>query len=344
MKIGILTHPQGVNYGGILQCYALCHSLGKLGHRTIVLRRERNRSNFLWEFARNLLKRFHFPRYYNKEFIDKSQNIRRFVEAHLERTSPIKSNNAILNVCKKQCLDAVIVGSDQVWRRDFALCFGYNYFLDFVPKDVKKMSYAASFGLSEWEYTLDETANIKKLIDRFCGVSLREESGVKLCEDNLNINPIQLIDPTMLLNVEDYNSLASKRQITDKYVFIYWLGDKNEAGNLKTEYEAKGYRVEIVNLRDNNILPSVEQWLSYIKYSNLVITDSFHGCVFSILYEKSFILKSNASGGVSRLKSLLNMLDIQWTDGVISPDYEAVDLKINAFRQQANEFLIKGLS
>lgn len=336
MKIGILTHPQSSNYGGILQCYALCTYLRKLNHEPIVIQRVADKSFFLWSIVRNILRVCHFPRYYHPETVDRMVNIRPFIQKHLVRTEPVNSQNKMKKVCKMYGLDAVIVGSDQVWRHDYAMKYGFNYFLDFVPDDVVKASYAASFGLSDWQYTHRETEIIKQLLDRFKGISVREEDAVSLIKDNTGKNALQLIDPTMLLKQEDYCNITSHRLVKEKYVFVYWLGDKNLIASAIERYKTEGYTIVNINLRDICEQISVEDWLSYIKYADYVITDSFHGCVFSIIFERQFIAFGNKSGGNSRIKSLCKMF------GFINKNYKQylnVNSKLENLRQNTNNYI-----
>lgn len=336
MKIGILTHPQGSNYGGILQCYALCTYLKKLGHEPIVIQRVADKSFFLWSIVRNILKTLHFPRYYHPDEIDRMANIRPFIQKHLARTEPVNSQNKMKKVCKKYGLDAVIVGSDQVWRHDYAMKYDFNYFLDFVPDDVVKASYAASFGLSDWQYTHRETEIIKQLLDRFKGISVREEDAVSLIKDNTGKNALQLIDPTMLLKQEDYDNITNHRLVKEKYVFVYWLGDKNLIASAIERYKTEGYTIVNINLRDICEQISVEDWLSYIKYADYVITDSFHGCVFSIIFERQFIAFGNKSGGNSRIKSLCKMFGFE---SETFKQYLNVNSKLEILRQNANNYI-----
>ena len=139
MKIGILTHPQSINYGGILQCYALSTYLRKEGPDVIVIRRENN-SPTLKRIVRQVLKIFHIKPYYNKDEAKKGSQIKDFVNKQLVRTTPIYSQQGMQRICSKYNLKTLIVGSDQVWRRSFALKYGYNYFLDFASSDVRKLS------------------------------------------------------------------------------------------------------------------------------------------------------------------------------------------------------------
>lgn len=340
MRIGILTHPQSVNYGGILQCYALYTYLRKIGYEPIVIHREADRSFFLWEMARSFLIAIHFPRYYTPNKVDRSINLRPFIEKYLERTKPIRSQSQIRRICKDYQLNAVIVGSDQVWRKSFALKFGYNYFLDFVPEDIKKMSYAASLGLSEWEYDLEETAAIKQLLASFSGISVREKDAVSLLKNNAGVDAIQHIDPTLLLSADDYSKIASKKLLEESYVFVYWLGAKEQIFERIRILEEEGKKVVSLFLRDNQEQISIEDWLSYIKNADLIITDSFHGCVFSILFKRKFEVFKNDSGGNGRIPSLLNLLEINNTFTV---DYLQVKNRIDKLRESATNYLFEKL-
>lgn len=346
MKIGILTHPLKSNYGGILQCYALNKYLNKLGHETIVIQRFYNRDLFLKRWIRASLKAVHHPRYYKPDQIDKTAKIRLFVDKQFKQTKVIDTPSKILRVCNDYHLDAVIVGSDQVWRTDYAMKFGYNYFLDFVSGNVIKASYAASFGLSDWHYTEEQTNRIKSLLSRFKAISVREDEGVTLIKDNIGIDAEHLVDPTLLLTPEDYKPIVAERQENEHYVFVYWLGDKSVILSTIEEYKQKGIKVIDINLRDNKEQPSIERWLSYIKYADTVITDSFHGCVFSIIFNVPFIIHSNDSGGNRRLLSLFNQLGIieKITNPKANIEYDMVNTIITKLQRNSYSYLIKVLS
>ena len=336
MKVGILTHPQGANYGGILQCYALCSYLRKLGHEPIVIQRVANQSIFIWRWIRSLLSAIHFSRYYHPKEVDRLANIRPFILKYIPRTEPFDSYSKMNKISSVYALDAVIVGSDQVWRHDYAMQFGYNYFLDFVPDNVIKLSYAASFGLSEWQYSSQETKIIRNLLSRFSAISVREEEAISLLENNVGCNAIQLIDPTMLLTADDYNQIASNRLEADNYIFVYWLGDKQLIQDEISAYKNHGYKVVDINLKDNQEQISVEDWISYIKYADYVITDSFHGCVFSLIFNRPFKVEKNDSGGYGRIVSLCKLLDISFEDMI---DFKSVNSRISDLRGIAHEYL-----
>lgn len=344
MRIGILTHPQGVNYGGILQCYAFCTYLRKNGHDPMVIHRQNDKAFFLWEWTRSLLRLVHFPRYYNSNEVDKGKKIRPFIDNHLKRTMPVRSQSQMKKICRRYQLDAVIVGSDQVWRKDFAIKFGYNYFLDFVPHGVRKLSYAASFGLNEWQYDEEQNKVLTELLTKFKGVSVREFEAIGLLKENLGIDAVQQVDPTLLLNAEEYSNISSPRLVVDGYVFVYWLGAKEAVEKKISEIEESGVRVVKMFLRDNEEQMSVEDWLSYIKYANQVITDSFHGCVFSIIFSRPFIISFNNSGGIGRLSSLFKILNIENEVKENSPiDYAKVHACIEELQAKSKTFILSRL-
>ena len=344
MKIGILTHPQHANYGGILQCYALSKYLENLGHEPIVIRREPNKPIIIKKWILSVLRGLRIPRYYQSNRIDRTVNIRPFVEGCLNRTHPVCSNKQMFRICKEYNLDAVIVGSDQVWRSSFAKEYGYNYFLDFVPEDVVKLSYAASFGISDWQYTSEESKKICSLIQRFTSVSVREEEAVSLCKTKMCVDAEWLIDPTLLLTSQEYSVVTNPRRINERYVFVYWLGDKSQINEELVKYKNVGYKIVELYLRDEQEQMSVQDWLSYIKYADKIITDSFHGIVFSILFEKSFSIYKNESGGVGRLFSLMKLLGLSSSiDSENELDYVALSEKLGNLREKSKIYLTKSL-
>ena len=338
MKIGILTHPLHSNYGGILQCYALNTYLRKLGHDTVVIRRVPNKQFFLKRWLKYILRIIGVSRFRIKQTDNKSINLSRFVNSYIDYTTPVDSMRKMKSICRKYNLDSVVVGSDQVWREDFAMNYGYNYFLDFVPKNVVKLSYAASFGLSDWHYNSAQTSRIKELLSEFRGVSVRELDGVKLCKDNLSLTPSLMIDPTLLLDKVDYEKISSSRLVDEKYVFVYWLGDKSSIADIISKYQKDGYKIVDIQLRSKSTLPSIGDWLSYIQFADYVITDSFHGCVFSLIFNKNFCIHTNDSGGNGRLTSLFTLLDIKEPGNMIQPNYDRVASILTDLRCRSYEF------
>lgn len=336
MKISILTHPLGANYGGILQAFALSKYLQSLGYEVFVLNR-----NADMPFAKRMIKvimvSLHHPRYNNPRY----RHLAHFVKQHVPYTKPLYSKVQMTDFVRKNGIQAAIVGSDQVWRAGFAMNYGYDYFLDFVPKDVTKLSYAASFGLSEWEYTKEQSQKIRQLVDGFKAVSVREDEGITLCRKHMGIKAEHVLDPTMLLRAEDYAPITSPRIVSEDYVFVYWLGSAEEKQKAIIHANIKDKKLVDISLRGSEPLMPVEDWLSYIKYADQVVTDSFHGCVFSILFGKQFTICSNDSGGYGRLRSLFTMLGINPSDGNI--DYKSVYERLEINRRKSYSFIDQAL-
>ena len=343
MKVGILTLPLNENYGGILQAYALSQLLQQMGHQPVLLNRCFNQSlvkRIVWEIVYAL----HIPPFYQEKhrLFVKGQNQIGFVQKYMNRTRALHSGEALWEECRHRQIGAVIVGSDQVWRADYAVKVGYNYFLDFLPvgAGIKRLSYAASLGLNSWNYDENTTMQIKQLLSAFDGVSVREDEGKALLEKNVGIPSKVVLDPTLLLAADNYRQVMSPR-LRNHYTFVYWLGEhEGMVDVLQREGVEPAHRVE-VELRADGPKPAIEDWLSYINYADEVITDSFHGCVYAIVLQKQFKVYINKSGGGGRLRSLLQQLGIEkkLEDVDMYVDYEQVNQRLKALQKNSISFL-----
>ena len=360
MKIGILTHPLTDNYGGILQAVALYGFLESKGHDVTILRRHRNRST--WRNAVIfLLERAPFQniRMY-KYFAKKAKKQKKFIDENLpNKTRIVHTTSELKKVTKRLKLDAVIVGSDQVWRMS-SVDDGHfgNYFLDFISDiRIKKISYAASFGKDVWEAP-EKTEQVKKLLSKFHAVSVRECSGIDICNDFLGVeNCYCVLDPTLLVKKSFYDSfLIPTKRTTKPEMFLYILdaSSKNQE-IISTACKLMGNIHRIKNALDikQDIL-TVPQWISAIKNADYVITDSFHGTIFCIIFHKQFISIGNKKRGLARFLSLTKSLGLE-NRVIESPDqvekvinckidYTNVESKISQLREHSENFLIKALS
>ena len=216
--------------------------------------------------------------------------------------------------------DCFIVGSDQVWRPCYSPCIT-DFFLKEVSAEANavKIAYAASFGTNQWEFTADQTKECAELAKKFDAISVREDSGVILCEEYLGIDAEHLLDPTMLLKQEDYIRLFTHAGVSESKgnLFCYVLDDNLEADCIIESLKKDGY---IPNSAAISVTPSeelvrpyqisVEEWLRGIYDADLVVTDSFHACVFSILFNKPFVALGNRNRGNARFHSLLRMFGL----------------------------------
>lgn len=373
MKIGILTLPLHTNYGGILQAYALQTVLERMGHEICVIQRPYRRSIIWWKYPLQLTKRFIYRFIIRKEielfFEFKWNKNQQIIEAHthsfIEKHIHTYLINKISDI-KEKDFDVIVVGSDQIWRPKY---YRLHYdqiedaFLSFAKKwRIKRIAYAPSFGTDGWEYDAKETQKCTKLIQEFDFVSVREQSGVELCTKYLGREDVEcVIDPTMLLGKEDYESLIPISVTAPGDLMSYVLDANTEINELVKKI-AHENNLKVFNAAsdvdnsslsaENRIQPPVESWLAGFREAKVVITDSFHACVFSILFHKPFVVIGNRERGYSRFESLLTRFGLenrlienaeQFNESMLTPPSEDVYKKLKDYKEQSMDFLIKSL-
>lgn len=375
MKIGILTHPLRFNYGGILQNYALQQTLKRMGHDvyTIDVHQDKTfayrllsylKRNLLYIFGRKNIPTHYYINITRQQFLKISENIQPFISSHIKTTEYIKSYSD-LKKTKKYNFDAYVVGSDQVWQKQFAPAT----FFDFIENtNVRKVAYAASFGNSKWYYGKPLTAKCKRLAQLFNGISVRESSAIQLCKEYFDVSATLVLDPTLLLTQNDYNKLCSEVIRTKKNTIMKYILDdtalKKSISNTLSERlgltieEVKPKEKELkpsVNIEDL-VIPPISEWLAGFRDADFVVTDSFHGMVFSIIYNKQFIAIGNYKRGIDRLTSLLSMLNLmdrlvtedvdidEYMSKITNIDYNKVNDIINRNKTLSKEFLLRVLS
>lgn len=336
MRIGILTLPLHTNYGGILQAYALQTVLERMGHEVVVFDTPKKSTlPPLWKlplsFAKRILlksmgriDRIFIERYNNRVQPIVTKEIQPFIDEQIHRKVFAKFSK--LDACD---FDAIVVGSDQVWRSIYfiPMWFGQpmeNAYLSFTKGwNIKRISYAASFGTDKWEYNEEQTLHSKEALQMFDAVSVREENGVKLCKHNFDVDALHVLDPTMLLDANDYIELF-KRKLTPKSkgnLLNYVLDETDEIESLIKKVASmkkmvpfavnNPYEGDNTKPLNQRIKPSVETWLRGFYDADFVITDSFHACVFSIIFKKQFIVVGNKERGMARFESLLKMFGLE---------------------------------
>ena len=336
MRIGILTLPLHTNYGGILQAYALQTVLERMGHQVVVFDTP-NKMPLppLWKIPLTFAKRLFLKSMgrIDRIFIEKYNNqirpviakeIQPFVDERIHRK--VLTNFSTLEAHE---FDAIVVGSDQIWRSIYFVPLWLwqkmeKAYLSFTKGwNIKRISYAASFGTDKWEYNEEQTLHSKEALQMFDAVSVREENGVKLCKQYFEVDAIHVLDPTMLLDANDYIELFKQKQTPKSRgnLLNYVLDETDEIKNLiqKVASENKMIPFAVNNPYENDdtkplnqrIKPSVETWLRGFYDADFVITDSFHACVFSIIFKKQFIVVGNKERGMARFASLLKMFGLE---------------------------------
>lgn len=376
MKIGILTHPLRTNYGGILQNYALQYVLRSLGYSVETINWQENKSviyiviSYVYRlFAHYVLRKKHIPtdmflNVTNKQFLYISSNIQTFIKEYIKLSKQISSLKKIGEV-NGFSYDAIIVGSDQVWLQQYAP----TMYLDFVKdENVLKIAYAASFGQDSWTYDNHKTEVCSRLAKKFNAISVRENSAVYLCEKKLGVSAIQVLDPTLLLNSEIYSSLISKQEIVKSYLMTYILDANVHKENI-INCVSKLLKIPECSIRENKqtwklfgdnshlVIKPIEKWLQGFRDCEFVVTDSFHGVAFSIIFNKQFIAIGNRKRGLDRFQSILkqfNLLDRlvdentdidNYLKNLKVIDYDKVNKQKEILQEQSMQFLknISGL-
>lgn len=375
MKVGILTLPLWNNYGGILQAYALQLAVERLGHNAVFIDVKRD-SLSIAEYGFKQAKRWVRSTFFggiNKSYYPSTSemknisfNTRRFVEENMKPSSGHIPLSFLPEFSKS--LDAIIVGSDQVWRPEYCPSLEL-YFLGFADTNLKKISYAASLGTSDWRFNHEDTLRCGKLLNDFHAISVREDSAVALIQKNMGLKAVQVCDPTLLLEAQDYLRLAGIKLNSPsggRGVFCYVL-DPNESRiqGLQVIGSELGFTLFHVmpkvfdrNYRkspEDYTFPTVESWIQAFHDSDFVITDSFHGCVFSIIFNKPFVAIANTDRGRARFESLLALFgleerlfeNVESIDRKImnkKPDWERVNKTRKSLRSNGIKFLIDALN
>ena len=217
----------------------------------------------------------------------------------------------------EEVVDVLIVGSDQIWRPIYIENIADAY-LDFAKDwEVRCIAYAASFGVADWsEYSYEQTQVCRELIKKFDAVSVREDSGVELCRNYLGVDAVHVLDPTMLVDIKHYmcHINSCKKRYPERMCLAYILDEADDKLNvLNSIAHCQGYNIrqwkniDIPNIKN----PTVEEWLKGFHDAEFVFTDSFHGCVFSIIFNKPFIAFGNEERGMARFDSLLKMFGLE---------------------------------
>lgn len=373
MRIGILSLPLHVNYGGILQAYALQTVLERMGHEVKVLSRDKKyRLSLSFWLAKvpsrivrralgqkvNILSEFNYNRNLEQIRVNVEPTIDQFVNRDKRYLDEIRKND----------YDCIVVGSDQIWRpkyiKDTLRSTIENAFLGFAENwDIKRVAYAASFGTDEWEYTPEQTKKIAHLARMFNSISVREESGMKLCKEHLGVDAIHVLDPTMMLSKEDYiNAFNIEAEAKSNGNLMTYILDYTEEKKELVESIAKdkGLTSFTVGAKiddwkapiEERIQPRLQTWLRGFYDAEFIVTDSFHACAFSIIFRKPFIVIGNKARGMARFESLLSMFglekhlfDANDTQGINMSsieniNWELVDRRLSALRKTSMDFLL----
>lgn len=357
MKIALLNLPFDNNYGGNLQRYALIKVLQMMGHEVehinLVYHNELPWYKKIPCYGKRIVKKYILFEKNIQVFLEKKMCLemenktrltKEFYDKYIPHTKSCKNIADIISVTRGK-YSAFIVGSDQVWRADSTKQIGIeNYFLRFTSSEnVKRYAYSVSFGVSENIFSRKQIFELSKYYSNFNAVSVREEYALELLSKyNWNQPKATLtLDPTFLLSKEDYEQIISENEVvnlTSNKIFCYILDKTKEKIRQINDYQNNQTEQVVWVGLDNTDDVSICQWLNNIKNAKLVITDSFHGCVFSIIFNRSFIFLGNSGRGNSRIDSLFKILDIN-KDETMQLNWEKINQKISLYKVKSLFFL-----
>ena len=286
MKIGIITINDNNNYGNRLQNYAVQTFLKKQNVDSITIKNQtltNNKKKVILGFCKYI---------YIRIFRTKRKSLR--LDKFKEFNKNIRfSKNTIIpytNISKKY--DYFIAGSDQIWNPTFGRLTDVDL-LAFV-KPEKRIAFSASFGISELPEQYKE--RVKKELKKFKAISVRENKGKEIIEKLTRRKDVEvLVDPTMLLSADDWDKVVKKPEQlkTNKYILNYFLGNLSETRQKEIERIAKDNGYKIINMMDKEgefYQTGPSEFLYLEKNASLICTDSFHSCVFAILYNRPFVV------------------------------------------------------
>ena len=371
MRIGILTFHCAYNFGSSLQTYALKEYLTNTGHDVFVIDYRSPDFNNYKIFRSSSVKVFASDIAFLPRNLKRKHSFQSFWNSHFNLTRRTYQGK---HACTKLSndlgyFDAVICGSDQIWNLDCTRGPLPPFFLACVPDNVRKISYAPSLShprFIEKNFTMNDKKKIAQWLDRFDAISVRELSVSQQFQQLTSKTIVEALDPTLLLNINDYQSIQSphlpKDLEKDTYIFAYTLWP-NDDMNAYIDAFALKHGLTVVYYAKRKIpykSPSVNVWgigpdtfLTLIDNAHSVISNSFHATVFSILYSKSFITFGTERSS-SRMRTLLSNLGLS-QQHLLPPDFKGSTNqepftsilnydKLNALRSTSQSFLANALS
>jgi len=386
MKIGVLTQPLGHNYGGVMQAWALQTVLRGMGHKAVVFNRRyrfellSTRIIFLrvLSVCKCLVLKYVFRRkdvhicnpldyhYYPRNDEPRSDEIsepdlNRFVRKHIALTKRLYTTEALSDFIRRKGFDVIVVGSDQVWRQEYSPCIT-DYFLAFLPENcgVKRIAYAASIGTEKLDIEKEVLPICAESLKRFDALSVREENAREELAAVFGAKASVLLDPTLLLPQTVYERLISSKSKRENAGIVHYILDGSDDKNNIIRSAADALKMSVAALLDGRSQEEwldVSEWLSAFANAQFVITDSFHGCVFSIIFHKPFIAIANQWRGLSRFTTLLGHFglrhrlvfsfeefEVRKRELLTPIDYATVEEKLRKLRSESMTFLKESLS
>ncbi|KZX17306.1 polysaccharide pyruvyl transferase family protein [Methanobrevibacter filiformis] len=366
MNVGIITFSSAHNYGAMLQTYALQKTIKKMGFEVKIINFRPNVIDNVYNPFRRKRRGYLDFKFYkhriglhtkNRFKIRKFENFEEFMKDNFNLTDTYKTFHEIVDANLE--FDFFITGSDQVWNHAITKGLNPAYFLKFAPDNSKKISYGVSIGSDNVD--IYDIPLFKHYLQNLDDISIREKSSLKSLSECSDKDIDIVIDPTLLLERKYYDDLKVDMDLKDKeYIFVYTLENNEEIIKIAQEISEKEGLPIIFNRpykKFEDQLRSVpfigpKEFLGVLKNAKYVVTNSFHGVVFSIIYNKTFVTVPNTKTP-QRVEELIGSLGLEqvlfynydeFKDiNNIKIDYANVESKLKVLKDKSLEFLEKSL-
>ncbi|MBQ3053310.1 MAG: polysaccharide pyruvyl transferase family protein [Clostridia bacterium] len=348
-KCGIVTIWNYGNYGNRLQNYAVQQVLSNMEETDVYTLRIMSKKEILKQIKAEIKADFHFlAKGKVKNEGSRLKIFRKFNNRYIKCGFDFKKR--LINKT-----DYIICGSDQIWNYDFA---GEGYFFATFADPKKRISYSASFGVENIPQNKQD--EYKKNLKNMKAISVREETGAKIVKDLSGKNATVLVDPTLMLTKKEWQAIAKKPSFIgkEKFILTYFLGDVSADMQEYINDVCSSYGYKLINLEMKNTNkfwhnsgPSEFIWM--IENAEIVLTDSFHGTVFSVLMDTPFLVWErqdklhSMSSRIDTLLSTLRLQDRRWSgqkgEVVFEKEYAHISEILQKERQKAIDFLKKAM-
>lgn len=365
-RVAIMTWYQHKNYGTTLQALALQRAVKKYGYyvegidyyskgydRETFLEKILDR-NRIAEGIHNKIKRILYKSVFDKR---KQERYRRFEEKYIALHDKTQTSSQLFSLNKE--FDAFICGSDQIWSPNE---FNSKYFLDFVEDDKRKIAYAPSFGVSSIRDDCTRE-NIGKLISKIGHISVREEQGVNMLRDYYGVEAKVVLDPTLLLDADEWLEYSNRSyEVESDTLLCYFLGENKKVWKYVEKIaEEKKLKIAVIPVFDRDYIRKYKifkgvgpaEFISLFSKAAYVCTDSFHGTVFSIIFQRDFSVfkrfsDNNPKSQNSRIINILGKLNLKRSlynsdIGISKVNWISVNNNLNILKRFSTDFLKKSL-
>ncbi len=358
-KVAIVTLYDDINIGNKLQNYAVQCFFEGLGYRCETIRHwEMTHSKLTFqELKLNIIRLVGYPKASSKKLRlgeKRKKRFKKFSDEYLHLGPEVKIENVPDNL--SSMYDFFVTGSDQVWHNWTNSKAEINYFFLQFAKEFQRLTIAPSFGKNHIEQ--DYIQDYMKGLNEIPVITCREQQGAELISKLVGREAEVILDPTMLVDEKTWNKIEKKpkKELPDKYILVYILGERGEDLRNYLEQLERKEKISIIDIYNTNIpdlyMTTPDEFIYYIHHAELVVTDSFHACVFSILFRTNFILfdrKTKSMGDMtSRLDTLLSTFNLSHRkssncveDRIFYTDYSLVDAILCKERERVKEIYKK---